>query len=212
MQDEDGNTYDTIAIGTQCWMKQNMRVGTMLIARMDSNGTVGTLQSNNGIIEKYCYNNDPDNCTDDHPNEPDGGLYTWDEAMQYDTTEGAQGICPDGWHIPTNMDLYTLYNYLDPTVNDPNRIGPIPSGQQGTTIGTQLRPDGTSGFEMNYTGAHYSNNDFNSRDTLGFVSVSVEHPTFGWPRFDSIASDFFTNTINRSALPNVIFPVRCIQD
>ncbi|MBK7631804.1 MAG: hypothetical protein IPJ23_14080 [Ignavibacteriales bacterium] len=82
----EGKTYGTVLIGTQCWMKENLNVGTMI--QGNSN------QSNNGVKEKYCYNNDTANCS------IYGGLYQWNEAMQYVTTEGARGICPEGW-IPT---------------------------------------------------------------------------------------------------------------
>ena len=46
--------------------------------------------TNNGIIEKYCYDNNPANCA------IYGGLYQWNEMMQYTTQQGAQGICPNG--------------------------------------------------------------------------------------------------------------------
>src|ERR1035437_1786144 len=64
-----GKIYSTIQIGTQCWLKENLDVGNM-IHGIDT-------AKNNGIIEKYCYNDDPANCT------TYGGLYQWNEAMQY---------------------------------------------------------------------------------------------------------------------------------
>jgi len=81
-----GETYQTILIGSQCWFQENLNVGTRI------NGSSN--QTDNGEIEKYCYNNLDANCV------TYGGLYQWDEAMQYVTTAGTQGICPDGWHIP----------------------------------------------------------------------------------------------------------------
>ncbi len=54
--------------------------------------------TNNSSIEKYCYNDVPANC------ETYGGLYQWDEIMQYTTTPGVQGICPSGWHLPTGEE------------------------------------------------------------------------------------------------------------
>ncbi|PIU75308.1 MAG: hypothetical protein COS76_01505, partial [Candidatus Portnoybacteria bacterium CG06_land_8_20_14_3_00_39_12] len=39
---------------------------------------------------------------------PDGGLYQWNQAMCGSTTEGAQGICPAGWHIATDAEWCTL--------------------------------------------------------------------------------------------------------
>lgn len=62
-------------------MKENLNVGTMIQSSSD--------QSNNSIIEKYCYNNDTANCS------MYGGFYQWDEAMQYVATAGARGICPE---------------------------------------------------------------------------------------------------------------------
>jgi len=93
-----GQVYNTVLIGTQCWMKENLNVGTMISGSQD--------QTNNGIIEKYCYENNPANCNEY------GGLYQWDEMMQYVTTPGVQGICPNGWHVPTDGEWTTLSNYL----------------------------------------------------------------------------------------------------
>jgi uncharacterized protein (TIGR02145 family) len=94
-----GKTYHTIEIGDQCWLKENLNVGKMI--------QVNQNQSNNNIIEKYCINNDPRNCI------KYGGLYQWNEAMQYSTTPGAQGICPSGWHLPTYNEFETLKSSLN---------------------------------------------------------------------------------------------------
>ncbi len=88
--DIDGNVYTTTQIGEQCWMAENLNVGTMI----DSI----SLPTDNGYIEKWCYNDDPANC------ETYGALYSWNEMMQYDTLIASQGICPNGWHIPTIND------------------------------------------------------------------------------------------------------------
>lgn len=98
----EGKIYNTVQIGEQCWLKENLDVGTMI----ESN-SLGFQQTDNGIIEKYCYDNDPANC------ETYGGLYEWPEAMQYTTTEGSQGICPNGWHIPTLSEFEALETYVN---------------------------------------------------------------------------------------------------
>lgn len=90
----EGKTYQTVLIGTQCWFKDNLDIGQQINSLLNP--------SNNGTIEKYCYDNLPTNCA------IYGGLYSWDEAMKYVTTEGSQGICPAGWHIPTRADLVIL--------------------------------------------------------------------------------------------------------
>ena len=94
----EGQTYNTVEIGTQCWLKENLNVGIMIPGIQN--------QTNNSQIEKYCYNNDPANCTEY------GGLYQWDEMMQYVTTEGVQGICPNGWHLPSDGEWTDLTTYL----------------------------------------------------------------------------------------------------
>ena len=94
----DGKIYNTVLIGTQCWFAQNLNVGTRISGSLT--------QTNNSIIEKYCYNNDENNCT------VYGGLYQWNEAMQYSTTEGVKGICPTGWHLPTDAEWTTLTDFL----------------------------------------------------------------------------------------------------
>ena len=87
----EGQTYSTVEIGSQCWLGENLDVGE----EIDSGD-----QTDNGTVEKYCYSN----CN------TYGGLYQWGEAMQYDNSEGAQGICPDGWHIPTKSEWNELEN------------------------------------------------------------------------------------------------------
>jgi uncharacterized protein (TIGR02145 family) len=94
--DADGNSYNTVQIGDQCWMKENLKVGTI----------VSGDQTNNGIIEKDCYENDPANC------DVYGGLYQWDEMMQYSIIPGIKGICMSGWHLPTDEEWTTLSTYL----------------------------------------------------------------------------------------------------
>jgi uncharacterized protein (TIGR02145 family) len=94
----DGKTYNTVLIGTQCWFAQNLNVGQKILGSQT--------QENNGNLEKYCYNNNEVNCT------LYGGLYQWNEMMQFTTTEGVQGICPAGWHIPADGEWTILANFL----------------------------------------------------------------------------------------------------
>jgi len=98
----DGRVYATVLIGTQCWFKQGLNVGT----RIDGGSNQGTDCSSASAIQKYCYNDDEANCnSNNNPNYPDGGLYQWNQAMCGSTSPGAQGICPPGWHFPTDEEL-----------------------------------------------------------------------------------------------------------
>lgn len=97
----DGQTYNTVLIGTQCWMAENLDIGNVLPGSI--------MQTNNGEIEKYCYNNNLNNCI------IYGGLYQWNEMMQYSVFPPFQGICPTSWHIGTMSEWQTLTTYLGGT-------------------------------------------------------------------------------------------------
>lgn len=94
----EGEMYKTVIIGEQCWMKENLNIGF----RLD----VNVLTSNNGVIEKYCYDDLLINC------EIYGALYHWKEMMLHTTAPGIQGICPNGWHLPTDDEWWELINYI----------------------------------------------------------------------------------------------------
>lgn len=106
----DGTSYKTVIIGSQVWMAENLNYGTMVF---DDIGQV-----DDGVVEKYCYNDDVTNCYSD------GGLYTWAEAMALPSycngeycsdlinSEFHQGICPIGWHMPKAEEWDVLAEYL----------------------------------------------------------------------------------------------------
>jgi len=100
-----GKMYHAVKIGDQIWMKENLDAGKYINSYFH-------LQSNNGIIEKYYLVDDSTKYANL------GGLYTWDEAMQYDTTAGSRGICPPGWHIPTKEEFQTLIRNVNSNSNN----------------------------------------------------------------------------------------------
>jgi uncharacterized protein (TIGR02145 family) len=95
----EGQIYNTVQISSQCWLKENLNVG-VAISKNDQS-------TDNGIIEKYCYDDQLDSCA------KYGGLYDWNELMQYATEPGTRGICPPGWRIPTDNDWMILEAVAD---------------------------------------------------------------------------------------------------
>ena len=91
--------YHTIQVFGQCWFKENLNAGEMINS--------SNPQINNDTIEKYCMGDMTSNC------DIVGGLYFWDEMMQYTTQNGSQGICPEGWHVPTDLDWRILAGAAD---------------------------------------------------------------------------------------------------
>jgi uncharacterized protein (TIGR02145 family) len=129
----DGKTYTTVQIGTQCWMAQNLNIGTRITGSIE--------QTSNTTIEKYCYGNIEANC------DVYGGLYQWNEMMNYSTTPGMQGICPTGWHLPTDSEWCTITTYLDATVNCST------TGWSGTNAGGKMKETGSTHWTSPNTGA-----------------------------------------------------------
>lgn len=101
-----GQWYHTVQVGDQCWLKENLNIGEFKLSYDTA--------TNNGIIEKYCYNNLQEYC------DTFGGLYSWEEMMQYVEVEGTQGICPDGWHPASNYEWNVLEAFADTVANNPN--------------------------------------------------------------------------------------------
>jgi len=178
-----GKEYQTVLIGTQCWFKENLDIGI----RIDDSQNA----SDNGVIEKYCYNNNPSNCT------TYGGLYQWDEAMQYVTTVGAKGICPTGWHIPTLAEFQTLAATVG---NDGKALKEIGEGN-GTN---------TSGFSALLSGAHSITLNFLDLGYISYFWSSTPHTEL-WANYMHLYSNteivHFSTDIKADAMS-----VRCIKD
>jgi uncharacterized protein (TIGR02145 family) len=190
----DGKTYNTVQIGTQCWLKENLNIGTRI--------NTPTFQQNNGVIEKYCYNDREDSCT------VYGGLYQWYEMMQYVSTEGTQGICPSGFHLPTLNEWNALKTYLG---------GDAVAGGKIKETGTRywLSPNtgatNSSGFSDRGAGTfRYSYNYFYLIREVGiFWTSSLDYR--GWAI--RMNTDYSGATLSEYACyPQESFPVRCIKD
>lgn len=132
----DGQEYPVVEIGGKCWMAKNLNIGLMknIDVYWGPSGVCWYVnhpdnQINNNTIEKYCPDNDPNNCI------LYGGLYQWNELMQYSTVEGARGICPNGWHIPSDSEWKELEITLGMSPADANMDG----GNRGSDQGDQLK-------------------------------------------------------------------------
>jgi uncharacterized protein (TIGR02145 family)/prepilin-type N-terminal cleavage/methylation domain-containing protein len=182
---------DWLTIGTQTWAKANLNVGTMV--------TGVTAQTNNSIVEKYCSDDNSANCT------TYGGLYQWDEMMQYVTTEGVQGICPTGSHIPSDNDWKILEMQLGMSQGDADA-----TGWRGTDQGTQLKTGGTSGLNMPLAAYRGGGGFFDGLLVVTDLGSSSESDgANAWRRW----IDVYSATVYRTPdVKGTGFSVRCLKN
>jgi len=176
----DNGSYPTVQIGTQCWMAANLNYGTMSAYSMN--------QRDDCQPEKYCFNNNPANCS------TSGGLYQWDEVMQYETTPFEKGLCPPGWHIPGETELNTLFNLF------------VSNG----FAGSPLKYSGYSGFNALLDGVYFKNAMWNFKAFATFFWSSTSHgPLKAWAHgmneYNPSVSFYPSSRSNA-------FNVRCLKD
>jgi uncharacterized protein (TIGR02145 family) len=193
-----GQTYNTLLVGTQCWLRENLNSGV----RIDGNQE----QTDNGIIEKYCYDNDLNNCN------IYGGLYQWHEIMQYDFTPGTQGICPTNWHLPTFDEWDTLTEFLGGFIagGKMKTPGTIESGS-GLWVAPNIGATNESGFSALPAGHRYRVDglSYSLGTYCAWWSSSESYPGFAWMRYinnDSEDIRYWGWFINEG------FSVRCVYN
>jgi uncharacterized protein (TIGR02145 family) len=143
----DGQWYHTVQVFSQCWLKENMNAGAMIQSTQN--------QTNNNIIEKYCMGDIESYCN------LFGGLYFWNEMMDYTNVTGGQGICPDGFHVPTDLEWQILEGAVDSLYAIGGPEWKV-NGWRGTDAGGNLKQTGTVLWESPNTGA---------TDAYGFNTV-----------------------------------------
>ena len=136
----DGQSYKTVVIGSQIWMAQNL---------------------NYEADNSYCYNNDASNCA------KYGRLYTWATAVGKSESEcgygkkctlpsgNIQGICPNGWHLPSKTEWQTLFTMVG---------GPLDTIKAGNNVAT---------FGGEYTAGKVlkSSSEWEGSDAFGFSAL-----------------------------------------
>jgi len=161
VSDLAGNSYNTVQIGSQCWFSENLRY---------DNGCSNVNWENNTDVG-WCGFHNQDNAN------VYGLLYQWSAGMNNSTDTAAQGLCPPGWRIPTNVD----WSILERTV--------CTSGTCETDFPFTLTSFGWLGTD--------EGKKLKSCRTVTYGSC----PTNEHPRWDEHATAFGTDLHGFSALP-----------
>ena len=208
--DVDGNTYNTVTIGSQVWMAENLRT-----TRFNDNTPIPAVSDpddwSNLTTPGYCwYNNDETSYKNVY-----GALYNW-----YTVNSG--DLCPAGWHVPGDYEWKTLEIYLGMS--------------QTQADAWNFRGTNNEGGKLRETGtAHWTNNDGATNET-GFTALpggrryfdgdytyqtyftNLATSAFFWTSSEDVNGVIYRNLINgaeigRSAYPkNAGFSVRCVKN
>ena len=168
----DEQTYQWVKIGNQIWMAENLNAthyadGTP-IQEVTGDANWDTLVVSD---EAYCWHYDDSTSNA----ETYGALYTWAAAMKgsgssSSNPSGVQGVCPDGWHLPSDDEWKELEMYLGMSQSDADN-----AGWRGTNEGSKLAGNaslwydgdsennaefGTSGFTALPGGCRVNNGNF----------------------------------------------------
>lgn len=162
----DQHKYKWVKINDQTWLAENLAYDNgcsqkTWVNRQDV-GWCGYYENNK---EKYAYR---------------GLLYQWSAAMNNSEQVGAQGICPPGWHVPSDEEFSKLETYLGVTSEEISNIGWIDSGKVGKKL-KAISWGGTDDYSFSVipSGFRYSDGTFNFVEAGEFTGLWSSSP-FGF--------------------------------
>jgi uncharacterized protein (TIGR02145 family) len=173
----DGKVYPTVQIGGQCWFAADLDYGVQIPETIH--------QRDNCVAEKYSR---PTSYV------PRPTYYQWDELMRYDPSPGQQGLCPPGWHVPTETEWATLFaNWTN------NAFAASP-----------LKYSGFSGFNAVLSGARHQTVQWDYQNfAVFFWSSTAYGPYKAWAHG---MNDPDPSVSYYPALRSNAFSVRCLKD
>ena len=229
--DQEGNVYPVVQIGSQCWMAENMRAKQYSTANTNAPAlTDGTITKDTSSSSAYYYAPDGDagNVS------TYGYLYNWCAAVggasgSSTSPSGVQGICPKGWHVPTNDEIQTLVSITDAS----NAAGKLTKGcywkesDEAATPGNYLYENrNISGFGVLPAGVLYAPPEVQSRAiTQSPIQTSyhcIDTMAFFWTASTSGTSSYIMGVMYSASVvvlggsvsvphPNGL-SVRCLRD
>jgi uncharacterized protein (TIGR02145 family) len=200
--DIDGNVYQTIAIGTQWWMTENLKV-----SRYANGDTIPYLKQDEDWAASeegaYCYYANRTNFIDQF-----GLLYNWYVAAD------EREVCPSGWHISTDEDWIILEKYLGMSAAETERM----TAWRGSNEGDKLKDhsfggNNSSGFTAFGTGYRDPEGTFKAMGTDNDYWTSTPYDNEG--NTEGILHGLLnskSSVVRNFHVPGYGFCIRCVRD
>lgn len=219
--DATGYMYTTtralVEIGGQCWFRYNAIANTDSINNWPTgiNTTFGTpIQWGTGIVDDFGFHGFYNIVTTDgteswqagEPAPGEGQLYQWSAAMKGSNANRAQGVCPAGWHIPSDCEWMYLESVLGMGIVQQQQVAWRPEGN----VGTKLLVGGSSGFNGLLGGLRAGQFSQRGSFTQWWSSTPLNYTSGNaWMRSFTINEP---GSYRNSSGPWVGVPVRCLKD
>lgn len=162
--DVDGNAYKAVKLGDQVRMAENLRTTKF------ADGTAIVLGSSLSSTTPYRY------CPNNHENYVStyGYLYNWPALMHNSASSNinpsrVQGICPNGWHVPSDVEWIQLTMYVKKHFASPNCMGTDDENQTSCIAKAFASTTGWDSSTRDYT----PGNDPSSNNASGFAALSA---------------------------------------
>jgi uncharacterized protein (TIGR02145 family) len=158
----DSNVYRTVQIGDQVWMAENLAAmvypdgkAIPIVKETEAWNALGILNK----AQACCYYRNNDSLGNIY-----GVLYTWAAAMHAEESSdlnpsGVQGVCPSGWHLPSDEEWKVMERSLGMSIEESNK-----EEWRGTDEGNKLKETGYVHWESNY-------GSFTATNSSGFTAL-----------------------------------------
>ena len=215
IKDTDNNVYNTVQLGTQCWMKENLRT-----TRYANGSTITLITSTvSSTTNKYRYypGNNINNVA------TYGYLYNWAAVMNGAASSsanpsGIQGLCPNGWHTPSTAEYNELLNYVSNqsqylcNSNSSYRAKALASANNWTSssttcaIGKNLSANNATGFSLQPAGYYEAGQSVKELTNAAVLWTVTNHDYY-------YSSNSSTDIVHYSSGSVACgYSVRCIKD